>query len=126
MIIAVDFDGTIVEDKYPEIGKLKPFAKWVINALRHEGYYMILWTSRRDKELLEAKEFLLKEGIIFDAFNESNPENIAKYGCDTRKIFADLYIDDKNLMPLQSWNEIYNLVHKRLPTYVDKLINDEQ
>jgi hypothetical protein len=126
MIIAVDFDGTIVEDKYPEIGKLKPFAKWVINALRHEGYYMILWTSRSDKELLEAKDFLIKEGFTFDAYNESNPENIVKYGRDTRKIFADLYIDDKNLTPLQSWNEIYDLVHKRLPTYVDKLIDEGQ
>jgi hypothetical protein len=126
MIIAVDFDGTIVEDKYPEIGKLKPFAKWVINALRHEGYYMILWTSRSDKELSEAINFLAKEGITFDAINESNPENIAKYGRDTRKIFADLYIDDKNLMPFQSWNEIYDLVHKRLPSYVDKLIEEGQ
>jgi hypothetical protein len=87
---------------------------------------MILWTSRSDKELSEAKEFLIKEGIIFDAFNESNPENIAKYGRDTRKIFADIYIDDKVLIPLQSWNEIYDLVHKRLPTYVDKLIEEGQ
>ena len=126
MIIAIDFDGTIVEDNYPEIGKLKPFAKWVINALRHEGYYMILWTSRSGIELLRAVEFLAKEGITFDAINESNPENIAQYGRDTRKIFADLYIDDKMLTPLQSWNEIYDLIHQRLPTYADKIIDEGQ
>ena len=126
-IIAIDFDGTIVEDKFPAIGELKENARSVINALKHEGYYIIVWTCRTGERLLEAEAFLRKEGIAFDAINESSPANLAQYeGVDTRKVYAHIYIDDKALSPLPGWNEIYQLVHDRLPTYADKVICEGQ
>jgi protein-tyrosine phosphatase len=122
MIVAIDFDGTIVEDRFPEIGDLRPNAKWAINSLRDEGYYTILWTSRSGIDLLRAVEFLTKEGIRFDAINESNPDNLAQYGKDTRKIFANIYIDDKTIYELPDWKEIYDMIHAKIPTYADKVI----
>jgi hypothetical protein len=122
MIVAIDFDGTIVEDRFPEIGDLRPNAKWAINSLRDEGYYTILWTSRSGMDLLRAVEFLTKEGIRFDAINESNPDNLAQYGKDTRKIFANIYIDDKTIYELPDWKEIYDMIHAKIPTYADKVI----
>ena len=54
MIIAVDFDGTIVEHRYPEIGREKPFAFDTLKMLQKEGHRLILWTVREDKLLEEA------------------------------------------------------------------------
>ena len=111
MIIAIDFDGTIVADAYPAIGELKPGAKEVINRLRDEGYYIIIWTCRAGIRLLEAIEFLAKNGIRYHQINKNSPENIREYkGVDTRKVYADLYIDDKGIGGLPDWSEIYQIV----------------
>lgn len=120
-IIAVDFDGTIVEDRFPSIGKLRPGAKDVLKTLKTEGYYLILWTCRTEKRLAEAAQFLAENGIHFDAYNNSSPANVEQYsGLDTRKVYADLYIDDKSLLkPLPHWREIYGMIHERLPTEAD-------
>jgi hypothetical protein len=126
-IIAIDFDGTIVEDKFPAIGELKEGARSVINALKQEGYFIIIWTCRTAEKMLEAENFLRKEGVLFDAINENSPMNLAKYsGRDTRKVYAHVYIDDNAVTPLPHWNEIYQLVHDKLPTYADKVIQDGQ
>jgi|YelNatPaOPRAMG01_1025707.scaffolds.fasta_scaffold06430_4 ribonucleotide monophosphatase NagD (HAD superfamily) len=125
-VIAIDFDGTIVEDKYPEIGELKDGARETINALSHEGYFIIIWTCRTGEKMLEAEAFLRKNGVRFDAINESSPENLAKYnGNDTRKVHAHIYIDDSAVTPLPHWNEIYQLVHNKLPTYADMVSMDD-
>jgi len=122
-IIAIDFDGTIVKDNYPQIGELKDNAVFVINKLKHEGYHLILWTSRTGFKLAQAVEFLTKNGITFHGYNESCPASLEKYGdIDTRKIYADLYIDDKILIrPVPEWTEIYEMIHQCLPTYADKV-----
>lgn len=126
-IIAIDFDGTIVEDKFPKIGELKEGALETINALKCEGYYIIIWTCRTGEKMLEAEIFLRKMGVMFDSLNESAPANLAKYeGRDTRKVYAHIYIDDKGITPLPRWDEIYNLVHDKLPTYADKVICEGQ
>jgi len=102
-VFAVDFDGCIVEDKYPEIGDPMPGAFETLIGLKKAGHKLILNTCRTNefsfkkrKVLNEAVAFCKKNGIVFDAVNENLPEIIQKYGCDTRKISADYYIDDKN------------------------------
>lgn len=104
-ILAIDFDGTIVEDKYPEIGELREDAVEVINRLKKD-YFLILNTCRTGEKLQEAVDFLKTNGIEFDLVNENHPALIEKYG-DTRKIFADYYIDDRNLGNIMlGWDEV--------------------
>ena len=103
MIIAIDFDGTIVRDIYPGIGVLQPYAKQVINQLHDDGHYIILWTCRSGKQLLDAVNFLLKSDIHFDRINDHEPQNEELYGTESRKVFADIYIDDKNLGGFPGW-----------------------
>ncbi len=93
MIIAIDFDGTIVEHDYPRIGTLKDGAKEVINKWYDAGHKIIIWTCRGDKEEEEAKQFLKENGINFHTFNE-NVETSDDFD-PTPKVFAHLYIDDR-------------------------------
>ena len=125
-IVAIDFDGTIVEDKYPEIGTLIPEAKKYINKLRADGYEVIIWTTRTHLKLLEAIEFLAKEGIKYNGINQSSQANLMMYnGQDSRKIFADMYIDDRGLLsPMPPWSEIYDMIIDRIPLYADKVIRE--
>lgn len=104
--IAVDFDGTIVEDAYPKIGKPQLFAFDTLKRLQQEGHRLILWTYRHSKALDEAVAFCKENGITFYAVNKSFPEEEfdEKY---SRKINADLFIDDRNIGGLLGWGEIY-------------------
>lgn len=95
MIIAVDFDGTIVKNEWPNIGKMRLFAKFVLKWLKKRGHTLILWTCRSQKEISESALFLESRGIEFDYINENPKEAIEKYNNDPRKIGADWYIDDK-------------------------------
>lgn len=126
MIIAIDFDGTIVEDRFPEIGKMIDGAREVINRLYEEGYEIIIWSCRTRVDKARAIECLAKNGIRYHRFNESSLVNLKQYNnVDTRKVYADLYIDDKGLMkPLPPWSEIYEMVHDRVPTYGDKVARE--
>ena len=107
MIIAVDFDGTIVEHKYPKIGKEIPFAIQTLRMLQKEGFRVILWTSRCNKELVEAIQFCKGRGLEFYAVNKNYPEEEYTEG-SSRKIVADIYIDDRNFGGIPSWGEIYH------------------
>lgn len=95
-IIAVDFDGTLCENKWPEIGKPNHEILRYINYRKHEGAKLILWSCRSDKQLKEAVDWCKKFGIKFDAINENLPESVEHFGEDTRKIYATEYIDDKS------------------------------
>ncbi|OJV19334.1 MAG: hypothetical protein BGO30_07120 [Bacteroidetes bacterium 41-46] len=106
MIIAVDFDGTIHGGSYPSIGYLFPDVRKTISSLRANGHYVIIWTCRTGQDLLEAINWLLENKIEFDRINDNHPSNIANYGGNTRKIFADLYIDDKQVGELPKWDKI--------------------
>ena len=109
MIIAVDFDGTIVEHRYPAIGKELPFALETIKALQKKQHQIILWTYRSGKELDEAVEFCRKRGVEFYAVNKNYPEE--RYDeTISRKINADMYIDDRNFGVFPSWGEIYHSI----------------
>jgi hydroxymethylpyrimidine pyrophosphatase-like HAD family hydrolase len=107
--IAVDFDGTIVEDNYPGIGKPQLFAFDTLKKLQDKGHRLILWTYRHGKALDEAVAFCKENGIVFYAVNKSFPEEIFddKY---SRKLNADLFIDDRNFGGMVSWGEIYQSI----------------
>ena len=109
MIIAVDFDGTIVEHRYPGIGREVLFAIDTIKMLQEKKHQIILWTFRAGKELDEAVEYCAKRGIEFYAINKNYPEE--KYDeTISRKINADYYIDDRNIGGLPGWGEIYQMI----------------
>lgn len=93
--IAVDFDGTLVENCYPEIGAIKNTIWRAITKAKRDGIKIILWSCRNGQQLEDAVEFCRQNGLTFDAVNENLPEVQAEYGGDTRKVFADLYIDDR-------------------------------
>jgi hydroxymethylpyrimidine pyrophosphatase-like HAD family hydrolase len=93
LIIAIDFDGTIVEDAYPEIGNPKIFAFETLKELRDDGHRLILWTYRNGSRLDEAVEFCKKNGIDFYAVNKNYPEEVYE-GKVSRKINADIFIED--------------------------------
>ena len=96
MIFAIDFDGTIVDNKFPEIGKLKPEAEKFIRDLRARGDKWILYTMREGDVLDEAVIFLYEHGLLPDAVNDNLPEMCEFYGNNPRKVFANVYIDDHN------------------------------
>jgi hypothetical protein len=109
--IAVDFDGTIVEHKYPEIGKEIMFAFQTLRALQDQGHQLILWTFRSGKELDDAVEYCRRNGIDFYAVNASYPEEVFDEDYDSRKIDADIFIDDRNIGGLPPWGEIYQMIN---------------
>jgi hypothetical protein len=122
--IAVDFDGTIVEHEYPAIGKEKLFAFQTLRELEKLGARLILWTFRAGKELDEAVEYCMKNGIEFYAVNKNYPEEIFD---DTvsRKIDADIYIDDKNIGGFPGWSEVWQILipYEQLQMEAEKRIS---
>lgn len=119
MVIAVDFDGTIVEHRYPSIGKELPFAIDTLRKLAEEGHRLILWTVREGQYLDDAVEFCRTRGLEFYAVNRDYPEEEKEHNQHfTRKLKADLWIDDRNLGGLPDWGTIYEMIHHNL-TYED-------
>lgn len=118
-VLAIDFDGTIAEASYPEVGKLRPGALEVINELYEEGYGIVINTCREGEALALAIQFMDKIGLKRHFVNSNFPFLIDHFEADTRKISADLYIDDKCLTGLPPWNEIYSMVWAKIP------INDD-
>lgn len=118
MIIAVDFDGTIVEHKYPYIGKEIPFAIETLKKLKEEKHTLILWSVREGKLLEEAINFCKERGLEFYAANSNYPEEKTTHDHFSRKLKADLFIDDRNLGGLPDWGTIYKMIKEKL-TYED-------
>lgn len=98
-IIAVDFDGTLVSDKFPAIGKKNEALFLLCKMWRMSGAKLVLWTSRHGVALGEAIQYCNQQGLYFDAYNKNIDEVIEMFGCDTRKVYADVYIDDKAVLP---------------------------
>ena len=111
MVIAVDFDGTIVEDRYPEIGAEQPFATETLRMLIRDRHRLILWTVREGRCLEEAIEWCRERGVEFYAVNKDYPEEeISKNNHFSRKIKADFFIDDRGIAGLPEWGEIYQIL----------------
>jgi len=114
LIIAVDFDGTIVEDAYPKVGKPILFAFETLKKLQEDGHRLILWTYRSGNKLNEAISFCEDNGIHFYAVNKSFSEE--EYSKDiSRKINADLFIDDRNIGGFPGWGEVYQMLTNSVP-----------
>ena len=94
-IYAVDFDNTLAVTRFQEIVGPKEKVVAAVKMLKANGHKIILWTSRAGKDLKDAVEWCTEQGIIFDAVNEPLPEQMERWGNDTRKVYADFYIDDK-------------------------------
>lgn len=95
MIFAVDFDGTLCKEAWPEIGEPNLALIHYLLCMKTHGEKIILWTCR-DGELLEkAVSWCREYGLVFDAINDNLPEMIKRFGGNSRKIFADIYIDDR-------------------------------
>jgi hydroxymethylpyrimidine pyrophosphatase-like HAD family hydrolase len=111
VIIAVDFDGTIVEDRYPGIGKEKRFAFMTLKTLQKEGHQLILWTYRSGRALKEAVEFCRENGVEFYAVNCSYPEEKLDETQMSRKVHADIFIDDRNLGGFVEWGKVWQIIN---------------
>lgn len=98
-IIAVDFDGTLAETDFPKIIKPKLRMITFCKHLQQQGCILILWTCRCGEDLEAALKFCEEYNLKFDYINENVPENIDKWGNDSRKIFAHEYIDDNSWSP---------------------------
>ncbi|NOZ74377.1 MAG: hydrolase [FCB group bacterium] len=122
--IAVDFDGTIVENKFPEIGREKLFAIETLKMLQKKQHRLILWTYRHGRKLEEAVEFCRERGLEFYAVNNSHPEERFDPERSSRKINADIFIDDRNVGGYLEWGEIVEILepdeHELLERYYRK------
>lgn len=120
MTIAIDFDGTIVEDRYPEIGRERPFATDTLKMLIADRHKLILWSVREGQALDEAVEWCKERGVEFYAVNRDYPEERGKENNNhfSRKLKVDLFVDDRNIGGLPDWGTIYRMIteHK---TYQD-------
>lgn len=124
-VIAVDFDGTIVEHKYPAIGKEMLFAFATLKALQQKGHKLILWTFRSGRTLEEAVEFCRKNGIEFYAVNKNYPEEVFDEATISRKVNADVFIDDRNVGGFIGWSEIWQTLHPEGGEFLHQLKNEE-
>ena len=113
LLIAVDFDGTVVEDKYPGVGKAKPFAIETLKMRQNDGHRLILWTYRHGSKLQDAVRFMEDNGVPPYAVNRSYPEEESHPSDVSRKIHADLFIDDRNFGGFPGWGEIYQQLNKQ-------------
>ena len=122
--IAVDFDGTIVEHAYPRIGKEMLFAFDTLKALQRKGHKLILWTFREGDTLIEAVEHCRQNGIEFYAVNKSFPEEDFDLSI-SRKINADLFIDDRNIGGFPGWSNVWQMLHPEGGEFSHQLKNAE-
>ena len=114
MTIAVDFDGTIVEHRYPEIGPEKPFATETLRMLIRDRHQLVLWTVRTGRLLDEAIAWCRDRGVEFWAVNRDFPEeDIEKNEHYSRKLRVDMFIDDRNLGGLPDWGTIYRMISEK-------------
>lgn len=123
-IVSIDFDGTLVDHEFPKIGALKPFALEVLTEMINRGYKLVLNTCREDtnsnsggiyedrKYLTEAVEFMRSHGIEFRSVNENHPDDDFRSGDIRRKVFAHVYIDDRNLGGFPGWDAVGFLMFK--------------
>ena len=125
MVIAVDFDGTIVENKYPEIGQERPFAIETLKMLIADRHRVVLWTCREGELLDQALEWCRERGVEFYAVNRDYPEETTDNNPHfSRKLKVDVFIDDRNLGGLPDWGTIYRMIkhHRKWHHLIDEAV----
>jgi hypothetical protein len=111
MIIAIDFDGTLHDGQWPAIGEPLPDAVEMMRRLYADTHEIVIWSCREDKEQADMVNWLRTQGIPFDRVNDNSIEQVVVYEkTNSRKVFADVYIDDRNLGGLPTWREIYDII----------------
>lgn len=123
MIISIDFDGTIVEHAFPEIGEPLEGAFETLKALSEAGHVLVLNTCREDTpgryyHLTEAIEFCKANGVEFHSHNENHPDIVRHILMEedlldktvARKVYADIYIDDRNIGGFIGWNKVREII----------------
>lgn len=126
MTIAVDFDGTIVTHKYPNIGEEIPFAVDTLKMLRNDGHKLILWSVREGKLLDAAVQWCRDRGLEFYAVNRDYPEETTDNNPHfSRKLKADMFIDDRNLGGLPDWGTLYQMIsqHQTWQDVIDEALS---
>lgn len=131
LIIAVDFDGILCEDKFPLIGNPNQEVIYIVKQLITAGHEVILWTSRTDTELEVAKQWCADRGLNFTSINENAPSNIEKYKSKypngTRKIYADIYIDDHDIdCQLYLKNYGYDIMLTHIADLLKEVLRNER
>lgn len=119
MTVAIDFDGTLCERNWPDIGAEKPQVIRMAKEMQASGDKLILWTCRTGERLEEAVRWCAERGLFFDAVNDNLPEAVEYFGGNSRKVAAGLYIDDKSVNEILAVNrhefkmtEYYAQTHK--------------
>ena len=123
MTIAVDFDGTIVEHRYPQIGEEIPFAIETLKMLIKDQHRLILWSVREGELLEEAVNWCKERGVEFYAVNNDYPEETLDNNPHfSRKLKVDMFIDDRNLGGLPDWGTIYQMIsrHRKWSYYIEE------
>ena len=126
MTIAVDFDGTIVTHKYPNIGEEIPFAVDTLKMLRQDGHKLILWSVREGELLDAAVQWCRDRGLEFYAVNRDYPEETTGNNPHfSRKLKVDMFIDDRNLGGLPDWGTIYQMIsqHQTWQDVIDESLS---
>ena len=109
-IACIDFDGTIVHHRFPDIGEPLPGAFDVMKELKEAGWVLVLNTCREDEKrpyLSEAIAYCKENGVVFDGVNstpldfEFRPEHSPR-----RKAYGNVYIDDRNLGGFPGWDVV--------------------
>ena len=129
MKIAVDFDGTIVIHRYPAIGEEIPFATETLKMLIKDGHQLILWSVREGTLLQEAIDWCKERGVEFLAVNRDYPEEkLENNNHYSRKLKADMFIDDRNVGGLLEWGQIYHMIHDHynLKDLIQERINQQK
>ena len=129
MTIAVDFDGTIVEHRYPKIGQEIPFAIDTLKMLIKDHHKLILWSVREGKLLDDAVNWCRERGVEFYAVNRDYPEETMENNQHfSRKLKVDMWIDDRNVGGLPDWGTIYRMVshHKTWEDIINEEIRNAQ
>lgn len=131
MTIGVDFDGTIVTHKYPEIGEELPNAVATLLKLQADGHRLILWSVREGEYLQNAVDWCAERGLHFFAANKDYPEESPSDNHYSRKLKVDLWIDDRNLGGLPPWPTIYEMIsagraHQAMATHLGATVIDTQ
>ena len=126
MTIAVDFDGTIVTHKYPNIGEEIPFAVDTLKMLRNDGHKLILWSVREGELLDAAVQWCRDRGLEFYAVNRDYPEETTDNNPHfSRKLKVDMFIDDRNLGGLPDWGTLYQMIsqHQTWQDVIDEALS---
>ena len=126
MTIAVDFDGTIVEHKYPQIGEEIPFAIETLKMLIRDQHKLILWSVREGELLEEAVNWCRERGVQFYAVNHDYPEEMWEENPHfSRKLKVDVFIDDRNIGGLPDWGTIYQMIsrHRKWTYYIEEAMS---